>query len=93
MADPSDVTNFAAAERLVRKAVDEFGRLDVLVNVAGILRDGMIFKMSEEQWDAVIAVHLKGTFNTTRHASASSITSRSLVYSAKFPAGSRRYQK
>ena len=70
VADPSDVTSFAAAERLIRKAVDEFGRLDVLVNVAGILRDGMIFKMSEEQWDAVIAVHLKGTFNTTRHASA-----------------------
>jgi len=42
----------------------------VLVNVAGILRDGMIFKMAEEQWDAVINVHLKGTFNTTRHASA-----------------------
>ena len=70
VADPSDVTNFTAAEGLIRKAVAEFGRLDVLVNVAGILRDGMIFKMSEEQWDAVIAVHLKGTFNTTRHASA-----------------------
>lgn len=70
VADASDVADFAAAERLVQKAVTEFGRLDVLVNVAGILRDGMIFKMTEEQWDAVIAVHLKGTFNTTRHASA-----------------------
>lgn len=68
--DSSDVTSFAAAEALIRKAVDHFGRLDVLINVAGILRDGMIFKMTEEQWDAVIAVHLKGTFNTTRHASA-----------------------
>jgi NAD(P)-dependent dehydrogenase (short-subunit alcohol dehydrogenase family) len=47
-----------------------FGRLDILVNVAGIIRDAMIFKISEEQWDSVIAVHLKGTFNTTRHASA-----------------------
>jgi len=70
IADASDVTDFAAAERLIAKAVQEFGRLDVLINVAGILRDGMIFKMAEEQWDAVIDVHLKGTFNTTRHASA-----------------------
>ena len=69
IADMSDVTDFVAAEGLIRKAVDEFGRLDVLINVAGILRDGMIFKMAEEQWDAVINVHLKGTFNTTRHAS------------------------
>jgi NAD(P)-dependent dehydrogenase (short-subunit alcohol dehydrogenase family) len=46
-----------------------YARLDILVNVAGIIRDGMIFKMTEEQWDSVIAVHLKGTFNTTRHAS------------------------
>lgn len=67
--DTADVTDFEATEGLVRKAVEEFGRLDVLVNVAGILRDGMIFKMTEDQWDAVIAVHLKGTFNTTRHAS------------------------
>ncbi|MEJ2206539.1 MAG: SDR family NAD(P)-dependent oxidoreductase [Gemmatimonadota bacterium] len=70
IADSTDVTDFAATERMVGRAVDEFGRLDVLVNVAGILRDGMIFKMSEEQWDAVIDVHLKGTFNTTRHAAA-----------------------
>ena len=69
-ASAADVTDFAAAEKLVREAVSGFGRLDVLVNAAGILRDGMIFKMTEEQWDAVIAVHLKGTFNTTRHAAA-----------------------
>jgi NAD(P)-dependent dehydrogenase (short-subunit alcohol dehydrogenase family) len=70
VASGADVTDFAAAEKLVGEAVSGFGRLDVLVNAAGILRDGMIFKMTEEQWDAVIAVHLKGTFNTTRHAAA-----------------------
>ncbi|MEJ2206489.1 MAG: SDR family NAD(P)-dependent oxidoreductase [Gemmatimonadota bacterium] len=70
IADPTDVTDFSGTEKMIQRAVDEFGRLDVLINVAGILRDGMIFKMSEEQWDAVIDVHLKGTFNTTRHASA-----------------------
>jgi len=51
-----------------RHAVKEFGSIDVLVNNAGILRDRMIFNMAEEDWDAVIAVHLKGTFNCTRHA-------------------------
>lgn len=65
-----DVTSFQETEELIQTAVREFGKLDILVNVAGIIRDGMIFKMEEAQWDAVIAVHLKGTFNTTRHASA-----------------------
>ena len=69
-ADTTDVTDFDACARLIDRAVDTYGRLDVLVNVAGILRDGMVFKMSEESWDTVIDVHLKGTFNTTRHASA-----------------------
>ncbi len=64
------VADFAAAERMVSGAVKQFGRLDILVNVAGILRDRMIFNLSEDDWDSVIAVHLKGTFNTTRHASA-----------------------
>ena len=70
IADPTDISDFAAVGKMVERTVAEFGRLDVLVNVAGILRDGMIFSMDEEQWDAVIDVHLKGTFNTTRHASA-----------------------
>lgn len=70
VADHNDVSSFKAAKQIVDRAVDEFGRLDVLVNVAGILRDRMIFNMSEEEWDAVINVHLKGTFNTCRHASA-----------------------
>ena len=68
VADASDVSDFASAESIIRKAVDTFGRLDVLVNVAGILRDRMIFNMTEEEWNAVIDVHLNGTFNTCRHA-------------------------
>jgi NAD(P)-dependent dehydrogenase (short-subunit alcohol dehydrogenase family) len=69
-ADATDVTDFDACFRLVESTVADFGSLDILVNVAGILRDGMIFKMTEADFDAVINVHLKGTFNTTRHASA-----------------------
>jgi NAD(P)-dependent dehydrogenase (short-subunit alcohol dehydrogenase family) len=65
-----NVADFAGAERLVRQAVDEFGRLDILVNNAGILRDRMLVNMTEEEWDAVIAVHLKGHFAPTRHAAA-----------------------
>ena len=56
-------------EALVKTALDNFGRLDILVNVAGILRDRMIFNMSEQEWDDVIAVHLKGHFCTTKPAS------------------------
>ncbi len=65
-----DVSDFAAAEAMVRQAIDTYGQLDVLVNVAGILRDRMVFNMNEEDWDSVIRVHLRGTFNTVRHASA-----------------------
>jgi len=70
LANEADVTSFAQCGELIGAAIENYGRLDILVNVAGILRDGMIFKLGEEQWDAVIAVHLKGAFNTTRHASA-----------------------
>jgi NAD(P)-dependent dehydrogenase (short-subunit alcohol dehydrogenase family) len=66
----ADISDFAAAEALIAGAIDQFGRLDVLVNVAGILRDRMVFNMTETEWDDVIRVHLKGTFNTTRFASA-----------------------
>src|SRR3984957_10783885 len=66
----ADISDFAAAEGLIAGAIDQFGRLDVLVNVAGILRDRMVFNMTETEWDDVIRVHLKGTFNTTRFASA-----------------------
>src|SRR5437667_350850 len=68
VANADSVADFAAAERIVETAVKEFGPIDSLVNNAGILRDRMIFNMSEEEWDGVIAVHLKGTFNCTRHA-------------------------
>src|SRR5271169_6167551 len=55
-----DVADWAGASALVRQAVDEFGRLDILVNNAGIVRDGMIFSMTEDAFDAVVRVHLKG---------------------------------
>ena len=70
VANGADISVFAAAESLVQTAIEEFGRLDILVNVAGILRDRMVFNMTEQEWDDVIRVHLKGTFNTTRFASA-----------------------
>jgi NAD(P)-dependent dehydrogenase (short-subunit alcohol dehydrogenase family) len=70
VASYDDVSDFAAAERLVRQALETFGRLDILVNNAGILRDRMLVNMTEAEWDAVIAVHLKGHFAPTRHAAA-----------------------
>jgi NAD(P)-dependent dehydrogenase (short-subunit alcohol dehydrogenase family) len=70
VASGADIADFGAAEGLVTTAIEEFGRLDVLVNVAGILRDRMIFNLTEQEWDDVIRVHLRGTFNTSRFASA-----------------------
>jgi NAD(P)-dependent dehydrogenase (short-subunit alcohol dehydrogenase family) len=64
------VVDFQAAKKIIDKAISYFGKLDILVNNAGILRDRMIFNMAEEEWDAVLDVHLKGTFNCTRHACA-----------------------
>lgn len=65
-----DIGDFAGAKRLVDQAIRSYGRLDVMINVAGILRDRMLFNLSEQDWDAVIRVHLKGTFNTSRHAAS-----------------------
>jgi NAD(P)-dependent dehydrogenase (short-subunit alcohol dehydrogenase family) len=70
VASGADVSDHAAAEALIKTAISEFGRLDVLVNAAGILRDRMVFNMSEQEWDDVIRVHLKGAFNTTKFAAA-----------------------
>ncbi|MEW5629751.1 SDR family NAD(P)-dependent oxidoreductase, partial [Streptomyces hydrogenans] len=63
-----DVSDFETARGLVDLAVAEFGKLDILVNNAGILRDRMVFSMSEDEWDSVVRVHLKGHFNTTHFA-------------------------
>jgi NAD(P)-dependent dehydrogenase (short-subunit alcohol dehydrogenase family) len=68
VANYDNVASMEGGERMVKQALDTFGRLDILVNNAGILRDRMIFNMSEEEWDGVIAVHLKGHFTATKHA-------------------------
>jgi NAD(P)-dependent dehydrogenase (short-subunit alcohol dehydrogenase family) len=65
-----DIATVEGGEGLVNQAIKEFGKLDILVNVAGILRDRMIFNMSEKEWDDVIRVHLKGHYCTIRPASA-----------------------
>ena len=70
IANGADISDHAAAEDLIKTAISELGQLDVVVNVAGILRDRMVFNMTEQEWDDVIRVHLKGTFNTTKFASA-----------------------
>lgn len=70
VANGGDIAEAATGEQLVQTAISEFGRLDIVVNVAGILRDRMIFNMPPEDWDAVIRVHLRGHYSTVRPASA-----------------------
>ncbi|WP_410666290.1 SDR family oxidoreductase [Amycolatopsis sp. lyj-84] len=70
VANTANVADWAGAAELVAQAVDEFGRLDVVVNNAGILRDAFIAGLEESQWDSVIAVHLKGHAAVLRHAAA-----------------------
>ena len=68
VANGDDVSDYEGAGRLIRAAIETFGTIDVLVNNAGILRDRMLVNMTIEEWDAVIRVHLRGTFAPTRHA-------------------------
>jgi len=70
VANGADVADFAQAEAMVQQAVETFGGLDVLVNNAGFVRDRMLVNTAEEEWDAVIRVHLKGHFAPLRHAGA-----------------------
>ena len=70
VANFDNVASWDGSERLVQQAIDTWGQLDILVNNAGILRDHIIWNMTEEDWDATLGVHLKGTFCTTRHACA-----------------------
>ena len=70
VANGDDVSSFEGAERMIGQAIETFGGLDVVINNAGILRDRMLVNMTEAEWDAVIAVHLKGTFGPSRFAAA-----------------------
>jgi NAD(P)-dependent dehydrogenase (short-subunit alcohol dehydrogenase family) len=69
VANYDSVSSMEGGENIVQTALDTYGKLDIVVTPAGILRDRMIFNMTEEEWDAVIAVHLKGTFTVVKHAS------------------------
>lgn len=72
-----DVTNFTKVEEAVNKILDKFTKIDILINNAGITKDGLILRMSESDWDAVLAVNLKGTFNCTKAVSKAMIKQRS----------------
>src|SRR5436190_13344018 len=68
VANYDDISDFDGAKRVIQTAIDSFGKLDVVVNNAGILRDRMLVNMSIDEWDAVIRVHLRGTFGMSHHA-------------------------
>lgn len=70
VANYNSVADFKAAEEIINSCVKNFGRVDILVNCAGVLRERMVWNLSEEEWDIVIAVHLKGTFNCSKHAAS-----------------------
>lgn len=68
VAHRGDISVFEVGGELIRLAIDTYGSIDILVNNAGVLRDRMLFSMTEAEWDLVLAVHAKGTFNTSHHA-------------------------
>src|SRR3954470_11676961 len=70
ISNADNVADWEGGQRLIQSAIDAFGDLHVLVNNAGILRDRVLVNMTEDEWDAVIHVHLKGHFVPTRHAAA-----------------------
>ena len=72
-----DVSNFLDSEKIIKAAVENFGSIDILVNNAGITKDGLLMRMKEEDFDKVIDVNLKGTFNCIRHASTFMVKQRS----------------
>jgi len=74
VANHDSVTTMQGGENIVKTALDNFGKVDILVNNAGILRDRMVFNMSEEDWDLVLKVHLYGHFHTIRAVSPLSVS-------------------
>lgn len=72
----SDASSFEQAETLIKSVLEEFGRIDILINNAGITRDNLMLRMSEEQWDQVIQTNLKSVFNLTKHALRSMMKNR-----------------
>ncbi len=76
----SDASDFKAAEDLINQIVSDFGTIDIVVNNAGITKDGLLMRMSEEQWDAVLTVNLKSVFNITKAASKPMMKQRSGVF-------------
>jgi len=66
MTDRCDVTKFEQVKALIQKVLDKFGKIDILINNAGITKDGLLVRMADEQWDAVLTVNLKGAFNFTK---------------------------
>jgi len=68
LANYESVADYAAAEEIIKSCVDNFGRIDILVNMTGVLKERMVWNLTEQDWDMVLNVHLKGTFNCTKHA-------------------------
>ena len=76
----SDAANFSASNTLIEEVVKDFGKIDVLVNNAGVTRDGLVLRMQESAWDEVQATNLKACFNTTKHISRHFMRQRSGKY-------------